>query len=68
MSPQNLATNAPGFRCRKPTRDAPLAYRVVFDVSRGEELRDVLARRANSNPDGIKIRDVHGSTPRTYGA
>jgi hypothetical protein len=31
-------------------------------VSRGEELSDVLARRADSNPDKIKIHDVHGGT------
>ena len=40
----------------------PLAYRVVADVSGGEELSDVLAQRANSNPDEIKIHDVHGGT------
>jgi hypothetical protein len=45
-----------------------LAYRVVPDVSRGEELSDVLAQRANSNPDKIKIHGVHGGTSPTYGA
>src|SRR6202035_5686514 len=68
MSPQSLATTAPGLRCRRSTRDAPLACCVVSDVSRGEELSDVLAQRANSNPDKIKIRDLHGGTSRMYGA
>jgi hypothetical protein len=48
--------------------DTRLAYRVVSDVSRGEELSDVLAQRANSNPDRIKLHDVHGSASQTYGA
>jgi hypothetical protein len=72
---RDVATK-PGDECTglsmpETTRDAALAYRVVSGVSRGEELRDVLARRANSHPDKIGIHGAHGvhsGTSQTYGA
>jgi hypothetical protein len=49
-------------------RETPRWRIELLPISGGEELSDVLARRANSNPDKINIRDVHGGTSRTYGA
>jgi hypothetical protein len=67
MSPQSFSTNAGDFPCQRSMRDASLAYRVISDVSRGEELSDVVAQRANSNPNKITLHGVHGGASRMYG-